>query len=106
MDTKQVLTDLRAELNCIDRVIAALEGLDGAVRPSVTAPSAPPARSRGRRRRLTPAGRKRLSELAKARWAARRKGATKLQSNKTGAHKPMSAATRKLLSQPAKARWA
>ena|ERR1035437_3116124 len=106
MNTKQILADLCTERDRIDRAISALEGLDGEGTPRMTATSVLPAQTRGRRRRLTPAGRKRLSELAKARWAARRKGATKLQSNKTGAHKPMSAATKKRLSVLAKKRWA
>ena len=105
MDTKQILADLRAELNRIDGVIATLEGLDGTGSLEATVPSAPPAKARGRRK-MSPAGRKRISMMMKARWAARRKKAAKPTSTKAGAHKPMSAATKKRLSQLAKARWA
>jgi hypothetical protein len=54
---------------------------------------------------LTPAGRKRLSELMKARWAARRKsGGTKAPASaKKGG---LTAAGRRRLSQLMKARWA
>jgi hypothetical protein len=105
MDIKPILTDLKVELNRLNQAIAALESLDGTA--TATTPTAIAAPKRGGRRRISAAGRKRISEAAKARWAARRKGATKLQSNKkTGAHKPMSAATKKRLSLLAKRRWA
>jgi hypothetical protein len=108
MDTRTILVDLKAELNRIDRAISALEGLDGTGTLKATTASAQPApaQPRGRRSGLTPAGRKRISEMMKARWAARRKKAAKPTSTKAGAHKPMSAATKKRLSVLAKARWA
>jgi hypothetical protein len=61
-----------------------------------------PSRKKGA---LTPAGRRKLSELMKARWAARRKGAgTKAApSAKKGGLTP---AGRRRLSQLMKARWA
>ena len=64
--------------------------------------AATPARKKGR---LTPAGRRRLSQLMKARWAARRKAArTKtVTSRKKGKLTP---AGRRRLSQLMKARWA
>ena len=107
MDTSSILKDLRAERVRIDRAISALEGLDGAGTLRVTVPSTPsaPAKARGRRK-MSPAGRKRISEMMKARWAARRKGVAKPTSTKTGARKPMSAATKKRLSLLAKRRWA
>ena len=65
---------LEAELASIDREIADLRqqvnGGNRTVRPSEsTTPKG--------RRRLTAAGRKKLSEMMKARWAARRKAAAK-----------------------------
>jgi len=66
MDTKQILTQLHAERNRIDRAIAAIEGIhSGGV--SRSASSAPRKR---RRSRMSAAGRKRLSELMKKRWAS------------------------------------
>jgi hypothetical protein len=54
---------------------------------------------------LTAAGRRKLSELMKARWAARRKsGATKTAPSKSKGG--LTAAGRKRLSQLMKARWA
>lgn len=65
MDTKQILTQLEAERNRIDRAIAAIKAIhsDGVPR------SAPVAYKRVRRR-MSAAGRKRLSELMKKRWAS------------------------------------
>jgi hypothetical protein len=63
---------------------------------------AAPAKRKGQ---LTPAGRRRLSELMKARWAARRKagGKQKTSKRKKGALTP---AGRRRLSELMKARWA
>ncbi len=72
METSKLLNDLRAELNRIERAISALEQLDDAGGPVGTVPKAQPAQARGGRR-MSAAGRKRISEAAKARWAARRK---------------------------------
>jgi hypothetical protein len=107
MDTKQILTDLRIERQRIDRAIVALEGLDGTGTVRATASGAPPAPVKARgRRRMSAAGRKRISEMMKARWEARRKQAAKPASTKAGGRKPMSAAIRKRLSLLAKRRWA
>ena len=104
MDTRTILADLKAELSRITQAIAALESLDGTA--TATTPAAIAAPAHAKKRGLTPAGRRRLSAMMKARWAARRKAAAKPTSTKTGAHKPMSAATKKRLSLLAKRRWA
>jgi hypothetical protein len=104
MDTRTILTDLKTELNRLNQAIAALESLDGTA--TATTPIAKAAPKQSKRRGLTPAGRRRLSAMMKARWAARRKAAAQPTPNKTGAHKPMSAATKKRLSLLAKRRWA
>ena len=66
MDTKQILNQLQAERNRIERAIAAIKAIhsDGVSR---TASVAGPKR---RRSRMSAAGRKRLSELMKKRWAS------------------------------------
>lgn len=66
MDTKQILSQLNAERNRIDRAIAAIEGIhsDGVSRSASVAPR------KRRRSRMSAAGRKRLSELMKKRWAS------------------------------------
>ena len=101
MDIKQILADLRAELNRIDRVIATLESLDGTA--TATAPAAP---SHAEKRGLTPAGRRRLSAMMKARWAARRKAAAKPTSKATIVRRTMSATARKKIAEAQRKRWA
>jgi hypothetical protein len=70
MNVSKLLAELRAERSHLDKAISALEGLDGAPRRA-------PGRRRRRRGRMSAAGRKRISEMMKARWAARRKAKRK-----------------------------
>ncbi len=63
MDIKRILHELHAERNRIDRAIAAIE----AITKNSTSTGAGPGR---RRSRISAAGRKRLSELMKKRWAS------------------------------------
>jgi len=60
MNTAAILSQLKAERERIDKAIAALEGLE----------SRGTAKQPRRRRRLSAAARKRISEAAKKRWAA------------------------------------
>ncbi len=101
MDIQQVLTGLHRERNRLDQAIAALEGLSSRLagrrgRP----PGAKHAKSARTRKGggITPAGRRRLSEMMKKRWAERKKKAAPKR-------KPMSAASRKRLSDMMKKRW-
>ena len=66
MDLKNVIADLRKERDRIDQAIAAMEGISGGA-------TAGPGRRR--RRRLSAAARKRISEGMRARWAERKKKA-------------------------------
>jgi hypothetical protein len=104
MDIKPILTDLKAELNRLNQAIAALESLDGTA--TATTPAAKATRKQTRKRGLTPAGRRRLSAMMKARWAARRKQVAKPASKKTRGRRTMSAAARKRISEATKKRWA
>jgi hypothetical protein len=77
LNAERILSELKLERDRLGRAIEALEGSVGARRsaaPKATAaaPAAGPGRKRGR---LTAAGRKRLSEAMKKRWAERRKKA-------------------------------
>ncbi len=72
MDISKILSELRQERNRIDQAIAALERVGEA--RSARGPATRTV-GRRRRRRLTPEGRKRLSEMMKKRWAERRKRA-------------------------------
>lgn len=77
MDTQRIITELRAESARIDRAIAALEAISEKGAPAAKRGrkpgSAPAAAPKRRRRHMSAATRKRLSELAKQRWAARKK---------------------------------
>jgi hypothetical protein len=107
MDTKRILADLRAEYDRIDRAIAAFEAL-GADAVAVTPrqgikPQPQPAPTKTRGRRLIPAGRRRLSAMMKARWAARRKAAAKPAPKR---RRTMSTAARKKIAEAQRKRWA
>jgi hypothetical protein len=104
MDTKNILADLRAEFSRLTKAIAVLESLDGTV--TATTPTAKAAPKRGGRRRMSAAGRKCISEAAKARWAARRMQAAKPAAKKTSVRRTMSAAARKKIAEAQRKRWA
>ena len=78
MDTARLIRDLRAEKARIDRAIAALEALNGTGARSQSPQSAAPTLQKTHKRGvMSAAGRKRISEMMKKRWAARRKAAKK-----------------------------
>ncbi len=68
MDISRILEELRRERNRINDAITALEKVAEGGRGSR-------ARTGRRVRRLTPEGRKRLSEMMKKRWAERKRRA-------------------------------
>jgi hypothetical protein len=104
MDTRTILADLRTELNRLNQAIAALESLDGTAPATTAAAKAAPKQSK--KRGLTPAGRRRLSAMMKARWAARRKQVAKPAAKKTTGRRTMSPAARRRISEMMKKRWA
>lgn len=69
MEIDRIVADLRREGERIARAIAALLGSAAAKRGR----KGPGTQKRKRRGRLTPEGRKRLSDAMKKRWAERRK---------------------------------
>jgi hypothetical protein len=75
LDTQAIVKELKRERARLDKAIAALEETDSPAprtsSPSVTPSAKPPKRAD----RLTPEGRKRLSEAMKKRWAEKRKKA-------------------------------
>jgi hypothetical protein len=91
MDTNRILAELRAERQRIDQAITALESLNHAGASTRRAAST-------KRRHMSAAGRKAISDAAKAMWVERKK--------KTRPRRHMSTATRKRLSVLAKQRWA
>jgi hypothetical protein len=74
MNIGDILQQLKAERNRLSSAIAALGALDGSKAPRRAEPTSQTT-SRRRRHRMSAAGRKRISETMKARWAARRKEA-------------------------------
>ena len=80
MDTRKILSELRAERERIERAISALESLNTAThrpgpRAAAARPQAPAAKPARRRRHMSAAARKRMSEMMKKRWAERKKAA-------------------------------
>jgi hypothetical protein len=104
MDTRTILADLKAELYRLNQAIAALESLDGTA--TATTPAAKAAPMQSKKRGLTPAGRRRLSAMMKARWAARRKQVAKPAPKQTRGRRTMSAAARKKIAEAQRKRWA
>jgi hypothetical protein len=74
LDIQAIVKELKRERDRLNAAIVALEGTDLPPTPRKASPvanvPAPPAR---KRRRLTAAGRKRLSDMMKKRWADKRK---------------------------------
>jgi hypothetical protein len=76
LNIADIVAELKAERSRLDAAIGALEGLSSNGSTSSTphhAAAARPEKHKG----LTAAGRKRLSELMKKRWAERRKKASR-----------------------------
>jgi hypothetical protein len=83
MNLQVIVAELKEERDRIDRAIAALDGIttNNRVRgtkgrATATRPASTRSSHRSRRGHLTAAGRKRLSELMKRRWAERRRKAS------------------------------
>jgi len=74
LDIQAIVKELKRERDRLSTAIEALEGTDLPPTPRKASPianvPAPPAK---KRRRLTPEGRKRISDMMKKRWAERRK---------------------------------
>jgi len=113
VDIQNIVAELKSERDRIDQAIGVLEGNT----PTKTRVGRPPASAGGSRRTgrgggLTPAGRRRLSEAMKRRWAQRRRGITgPAKVSPRSATKPkkrggITAAGRKKLSEAMKRRWA
>jgi hypothetical protein len=72
VDLRKVVSELKQERDRLNRVIAALEGIEGAGAAS-TKSSSKPAAKKAKKHNISPEGRKRLSEMMKKRWAERRR---------------------------------
>ncbi len=108
LDIDKILSELKNERDRIGRAISAL--LDGASSALSTGESPRRERPRGRGKGITAAGRKRLSEATKARWAARKPKSSSTASATTSSRQKrragMSAAGRRRIAEAMRKRWA
>jgi hypothetical protein len=114
MDIQNIVAELKGEISRISQAIGLLEGLTNGAPRRVGRPPGSAATNGGPRRKggITPAGRRKLAEAMKARWAQRKatSPAPTASAKATSATKPkkrgMSAAGRKRVSEAMKKRWA
>jgi hypothetical protein len=112
MDVDRIVAELKMERGRLDQAIAALEGGIGRGTPIGKSLAAGATKSSSKKSKgITAAGRRRLSEAMKARWASRKsKPASGLRNTsaagKRGPKRGMSAAAKKLISEAMKKRWA
>ena len=103
LDLNRIITELKTESDRIGRAIAALlEDARVAVSRTVRRAGAPKRRRGG----ITAAGRRRLSQAMKRRWAERRMGKNTGKASVPKRHGGLTAAGRKKLSEAMKKRWA
>ena len=76
-DQVRIVAELKSERDRLSQAIAALEGLSPRATAKRSAVPNPVTRRKKKRDRLTPEGRKRLSEMMKKRWAEKRKKGSK-----------------------------
>jgi hypothetical protein len=75
MDIQNILVDLRRERENLDRAIGALEGLGDRIRRRGRPAGGYAAGRKPKRRHMSAASRKRISEMMKKRWAERKRNA-------------------------------
>ena len=107
-DIDAVINQLEQQREAIDTAVAALRNIGGS---SESGPrGAAPAQGGPRRRMLTPAGRKRIAEAARRRWAEKRAaegGQAKAVKKGRGARKnQITPAGRRRLAEAMRKRWA
>jgi hypothetical protein len=77
LDTQAIVKELKRERDRLNKAIAALEETDSSPAPRKSSPAADIPAPPRKKRRLTPEGRKRLSDNMKKRWAERKKKASR-----------------------------
>jgi hypothetical protein len=102
VDLEKIVGDLKRERDRLSQAITLLSG-DSAAPERATARPATPAKRRGG---ITAAGRRRLSQAMKRRWAERRIGKTTGKASAPKRRGGLTAAGRKKLSEAMKKRWA
>ena len=79
MNIAEIVKQLKSERESITRAIEALEGIEGGSQGAARNDSKPATKTKAAKQPsngLTPAGRKRLSQLMKKRWADKKKATT------------------------------
>jgi hypothetical protein len=71
-DIESIISDLEQQRSAIDRAILALHEVAGAPVSSSATASKPPQKPANKKRAITPAGRRRIAEAMRRRWAAKR----------------------------------
>jgi hypothetical protein len=74
-DFDSIISDLEQQRSAIDRAISALREVTGTHTASSVTASAPRDGAATKKRTITPAGRKKIAEAMRRRWAAKRVGA-------------------------------
>jgi hypothetical protein len=77
LDTGRIVAELKRERDRLSQAIAALDGQSPKAAARTSAVPNRATRSKKKGDRLTPAGRKRLSDMMKKRWAEKRKKGSK-----------------------------
>jgi hypothetical protein len=103
LDLNSIITELKTERDKIGRAIDAL--LEDA-KAAVSGTGRRAGASKRRRGGITAAGRRRLSQAMKRRWAERRMGKTTSKASAPKRRGGLTAAGRKKLSEAMKKRWA
>jgi hypothetical protein len=80
LDIQSIVTELKKERERLSNAITALEGSSAKSAPSITSIQKTEGNNNHHGSRLSAAGRKRLSELMKKRWAERRRKASEKRS--------------------------
>jgi hypothetical protein len=75
LELDRIVAELEEERDRLDQAIALLKERNGTATARKAIATNGKVSTRSRARRLTPAGRKRLSELMKKRWAERKRAA-------------------------------
>lgn len=108
-DIDAVITQLEQQREAIDKALAALRDIGGS-RGASAPQSSSPAQGGIRKRVLTPAGRRRIAEAARRRWAEKRasegRQAKAVKKGPAPRKNQITAAGRKRLAEAMRRRWA
>jgi hypothetical protein len=119
-DIESIISELEQQRSAIDRAILALREVTGTRPPGAATASPPREAVAGKKRTITPAGRKKIAEAMRRRWAEKRglgQGSNAIQPSQAGQQRDtakkrpakkrrLSAEGRKRIIEATKRRWA